>query len=104
MAKPGGQSRYDSGRMGCAGGGGGACAGGPGWSCWQLRLLTGCAFASGLQVPYEKEVWSRFSPEAKDFTMSLLRRQPGRRLSASEALQHPWIQTNLEKYNQRCDS
>ena len=62
------------------------------------------ALSSALpQVPYDMEVWSGFSDDAYDFTKSLLRRQSGKRLSASDALNHPWIQMHLVKYNQHSD-
>eukprot|EP00980_Cylindrotheca_fusiformis_P005411 scaffold1157_cov122-Cylindrotheca_fusiformis.AAC.3 len=35
--------------------------------------------------------WDDISPMAKDFVMALLDRDPSKRLSASEALKHPWI-------------
>ncbi|KAF4650580.1 hypothetical protein FOZ61_000189 [Perkinsus olseni] len=35
--------------------------------------------------------WGNISPQAKDFVHRLLLRDPEKRMSASEALQHPWI-------------
>mmetsp|Transcript_29907 Transcript_29907/g.63427 ORF Transcript_29907/g.63427 Transcript_29907/m.63427 type:complete len:560 (+) Transcript_29907:267-1946(+) len=37
--------------------------------------------------------WDGISDEAKDFICSLLRREPSKRLSAVNALEHPWIRT-----------
>ncbi|EER06423.1 calcium-dependent protein kinase, putative [Perkinsus marinus ATCC 50983] len=41
------------------------------------------------EMPEEK--WANISPQAKDFVRRLLIRDPEERMSASEALQHPWI-------------
>ena len=38
--------------------------------------------------------WSDKSDRAKDFIKCLLRREPSRRLTAKEALNHPWITKN----------
>ena len=54
-----------------------------------------------LQVPYDRDIWRGFSNEAYDFTSSLLRRQSGRRPSAAEAFEHPWIQMHLDQYGQQ---
>lgn len=36
--------------------------------------------------------WSQVTPEAKDLVRKLMEKDPKTRLSAAEALQHPWIQ------------
>jgi len=46
------------------------------------------------KVTFSAEHWHGLSREARDFTASLLRRQAGLRISASEALSHPWIRQN----------
>ena len=40
------------------------------------------------------QAWSDKSDRAKDFIKCLLRREPSRRLTAKEALNHPWITKN----------
>ncbi len=42
--------------------------------------------------------WDRVSSEAKDFIKCLLRKDPRKRFTADEALQHPWV-NNLERDN-----
>lgn len=42
----------------------------------------------------DKPWWSGISPEAKDFVRRLLDKDPAKRPSAKEALQHPWLQGN----------
>eukprot|EP01002_Notosolenus_urceolatus_P000484 NODE_1118_length_1571_cov_78.861367_g921_i0.p1 GENE.NODE_1118_length_1571_cov_78.861367_g921_i0~~NODE_1118_length_1571_cov_78.861367_g921_i0.p1 ORF type:complete len:464 (-),score=115.94 NODE_1118_length_1571_cov_78.861367_g921_i0:104-1495(-) len=36
-------------------------------------------------------VWEKISEEAKDFVQRLIRVEPGTRMTADEALQHPWL-------------
>jgi serine/threonine protein kinase len=40
---------------------------------------------------YNPKIWSRFSADAKDFVQKLLCRNPYTRLTAHQALKHPWI-------------
>mmetsp|Transcript_12971 Transcript_12971/g.36475 ORF Transcript_12971/g.36475 Transcript_12971/m.36475 type:complete len:713 (-) Transcript_12971:770-2908(-) len=42
--------------------------------------------------------WDEISPAAKDLIMKMLQRDPNKRLSAAEALEHPWLQED-----RRCD-
>merc|ERR1719464_1598907 len=42
----------------------------------------------------EEPEWQDVSPEAKDLVSSLLTVNPERRISAIDALNHPWIQAN----------
>ncbi|KAL7469778.1 hypothetical protein ACHAXS_011750, partial [Conticribra weissflogii] len=44
------------------------------------------------RLQFPEKAWTGVSDEAKDFVKSLLRRDPKRRLSAKEALVHPWIE------------
>lgn len=43
------------------------------------------------QVPTDDKAWTHMSPEAKDLLLGLLRRHPRLRLTAEEALHHPWF-------------
>ena len=46
----------------------------------------------------EEEEWDDVSPEAKDLVCKLLAFKPSERISAAEALQHPWIKNNSHIY------
>lgn len=39
----------------------------------------------------DEEEWENVSNEAKDLVRKLLEFNPDKRISASEAIQHPWI-------------
>ena len=43
------------------------------------------------KVPYPKRYWSSLSSEAKDFVSRLLQFDPDKRLTASQAQNHPWF-------------
>ena len=45
--------------------------------------------------------WDGISQAAKDFICALLRKDPSKRLTASEALQHPWVQEMSKANSQR---
>ena len=45
---------------------------------------------------FTEEVWSKYSTSAKDFTQSLLVKNPELRLNCSEALAHRWLNSNSE--------
>mmetsp|Transcript_10466 Transcript_10466/g.29763 ORF Transcript_10466/g.29763 Transcript_10466/m.29763 type:complete len:458 (+) Transcript_10466:332-1705(+) len=47
---------------------------------------------SGDPVPFVDEQWSSYSPLAKDFVKMLLQKNTSVRMTAKEALQHPWLQ------------
>ena len=42
-------------------------------------------------VPFEENIWKRYSPEAKTFVDGLLQKKPEKRYSIKEVLEHPWI-------------
>lgn len=42
---------------------------------------------------FDPPFWSKISEEAKDFVQQCLRAAPERRMTISEALEHPWIQS-----------
>lgn len=45
----------------------------------------------------EEPEWDEISPEAKDFVSRLLKYDPNERISAEDALQHPWIKNFATK-------
>jgi hypothetical protein len=42
-------------------------------------------------VPYDNKIWSKISPEAKQFVDGLLQKKPEKRYTIKEVLEHPWI-------------
>lgn len=53
------------------------------------------------QVPlFPKHSWGHISESAQDLICGMLRRNPGRRISAKEALAHPWLSEALGKQDQ----
>eukprot|EP01122_Echinamoeba_exundans_P012658 TRINITY_DN534_c0_g1_i1.p1 TRINITY_DN534_c0_g1~~TRINITY_DN534_c0_g1_i1.p1 ORF type:complete len:357 (+),score=63.91 TRINITY_DN534_c0_g1_i1:991-2061(+) len=46
------------------------------------------------KVSFPAQFWQHISLEAKDFIMSLLQVDPETRLSAAQALKHPWLTTS----------
>jgi calcium-dependent protein kinase len=45
----------------------------------------------------KKERWEKISPEATEFTKALLEKDPKVRLTAAQALEHPWIKSCMKK-------
>lgn len=43
-------------------------------------------------IPFRKIDWRKRSPELQDLIEKLLETDPVKRISAEEALQHPWFQ------------
>ena len=43
------------------------------------------------EISLSGPAWGRVTPEAKDFVRALLTKDPERRLSAEEAMAHPWM-------------
>ncbi|CAG9318784.1 unnamed protein product [Blepharisma stoltei] len=48
-------------------------------------------------IAHKKKYLKHLSPDAKDLIVSMLNSDPNLRLSAQEALDHPWIQNNINK-------
>ena len=46
----------------------------------------------GKKLEFKSHVWNLISSEAKQFVSQLLQKDPKRRLSAKDAIQHPWLQ------------
>ncbi|KAF7456312.1 protein kinase domain-containing protein [Cryptosporidium felis] len=44
-------------------------------------------------VSFSESIWNRISHQAKDFLLQLLNKNPSDRLSAFQALQHPWLRS-----------
>jgi len=47
------------------------------------------------EIGYPRPAWRGVSPEAKRLVASMLQRDPGARISAAEALAHPWFERVL---------
>lgn len=45
------------------------------------------------QFSFPSPYWDPISPQAKDFISKLLVKEPSERLSASQAVQHPWLKS-----------
>lgn len=43
------------------------------------------------KVTYDDAIWSKLSKECKDLNMKMLQSIPSKRLSAAQALSHPWF-------------
>lgn len=49
-----------------------------------------------VKLKFEGEVWKSISPDAKDLISKMLQRDISSRISADEALNHPWILANTQ--------
>jgi len=49
------------------------------------------------ELDFPEKYWSTISFEARDLVMKLLKKDPNERISASQALLHPWFTTNLQE-------
>jgi calcium-dependent protein kinase len=47
------------------------------------------------EVQYPREVWSHISAEAQDLVSRMLDRNPATRITAEQALRHPWVSATL---------
>lgn len=54
------------------------------------------AAVPNINEPSKASVWSSVSSDCKDFVLSLLKKDPTKRLTARDALQHPWIKSILD--------
>jgi len=52
--------------------------------------ITGYKYGSG-PIPFRKIDWRKRSPELQDLIVKMLNTDPAERISAAEALQHPWF-------------
>ena len=48
------------------------------------------------KVEFNEKYWGHVSASAQDFVKRCLEKDPDKRITAEEALQHPWFQENLE--------
>jgi calcium/calmodulin-dependent protein kinase I len=53
--------------------------------------ITGFKYGSG-PIPFRKIDWRKRSPELQDLIVQMLKMDPSERISADEALRHPWLQ------------
>jgi serine/threonine protein kinase len=53
-------------------------------------------------VDFPKKYWGSISSDAKDLVQRMLRADPGDRLSAKEALQHPWLASKIDNKMSKC--
>eukprot|EP01006_Ploeotia_vitrea_P006548 TRINITY_DN13714_c0_g1_i1.p1 TRINITY_DN13714_c0_g1~~TRINITY_DN13714_c0_g1_i1.p1 ORF type:complete len:495 (-),score=59.01 TRINITY_DN13714_c0_g1_i1:125-1609(-) len=51
----------------------------------------------GRYTYHKNTVWEKISPEAKEFISRLLQTSVEKRMSAQEALDHPWMQASLQR-------
>merc|ERR1712147_622286 len=64
-----------------------------GGACDQCQLTLFEAIQEGL-FDFPQREWGTISPEAKNLIMKLLVKTPKKRLSASDVLNHPWLNNN----------
>lgn len=46
-------------------------------------------------IYFQEKQWAKISPEAVNFVIALTEKRPDMRLTAEEALEHPWFQSKL---------
>ncbi len=58
---------------------------------WLLLMsLWSCAVASP-GPDFNDPIWSRYSPQCRDFIAKMLVRDPAKRITAADARTHPWL-------------
>lgn len=57
--------------------------------------ITGYKYGNG-PIPFIKAHWKKLSPEIQDLVVKLLEFDPAKRISAQEAMQHPWFEKSKE--------
>ena len=55
-------------------------------------------------IDYSKDPWPNISEDAKDLCRKLLCKSPAKRISAKEALQHPWIVQAMDSNKEKGES
>eukprot|EP00002_Diphylleia_rotans_P012236 TRINITY_DN2395_c0_g1_i1.p1 TRINITY_DN2395_c0_g1~~TRINITY_DN2395_c0_g1_i1.p1 ORF type:complete len:324 (+),score=82.00 TRINITY_DN2395_c0_g1_i1:54-1025(+) len=82
------------------------------WSVGVIAYILLCGFPpfydDNIQVMYDQVLacqyefpdpwWSQVSSEAKDFISKLLVLEPEKRLTAAQALQHPWVKGDMVQF------
>ncbi len=53
--------------------------------------IAGYKYENG-PIPFRKVDWRKRSPELQDLILQMLKMDPKERISAKDALQHPWFQ------------
>jgi serine/threonine protein kinase len=69
----------------------------PFWACDPLELdaMTPAQLREGIirgQPRFDDDIWVFISPDAKDLISRMLDRSVSERITAAQALQHPWLQ------------
>merc|ERR1712167_246688 len=55
-------------------------------------------------LSFPSKYWANISQEAKDFCWLLMQKHPKHRLSASEAIKHPWITGRSRAHSEPSDA
>jgi len=54
------------------------------------------------KINFSNEIWGKTNQEAKDLCMRMLEKNPEVRISAQEALEHSWINIEINDFNEFC--
>jgi len=49
------------------------------------------------QLEFRHSVWAIITKEARDLIIGMLEKDPAKRITANEALKHPWIANRLQR-------